>query len=118
MKYITPVRPGTAQGLVAEVYKQIKRDFGALVDPFVVHSISPELLAAVWGACRESELVGIVTREIKETVAVTISKANQVPFCVDAHVVMLHALRAHKLAHALTHDRPEQLPDTARQLTA
>jgi AhpD family alkylhydroperoxidase len=84
------------------------------VDPFVVHSISPGLLAAVWGACRESELVGIVPREIKETIAVTISKTNQVPFCVDAHVVMLHAVKAHDLAHALTHDRPDQLSDTVR----
>lgn len=115
MKYITPVRPGAARGLVADVYKQIKRDFGALVDPFVVHSISPELLAAVWGACRESELVGVVPREIKETVAVTISKTNQVPFCVDAHVVMLHALKAHEVADALLHDRPDRFPEPTRQ---
>jgi AhpD family alkylhydroperoxidase len=116
MKYITPVQPGAAQGLVAEVYKQIKRDFGALVDPFVVHSVSPGLLAAVWGACRESELVGIVPREIKETVAVTISKANQVPFCVDAHMVMLHALAAHDVAHALAHERPDEMPGRTRDV--
>jgi AhpD family alkylhydroperoxidase len=116
IKYIAPVKPGAAQGLVADVYKQIKRDFGALVDPFVVHSISPGLLAAVWAACRESELVGVVPREIKETIAVTISKTNQVPFCVDAHVVMLHALKAHDVAQALTHDRLERLSDRNRKI--
>jgi AhpD family alkylhydroperoxidase len=116
MKYITPVKPSDARGLVGDVYKQIKRDFGALVDPFVVHSVSPELLAAVWGACRESELVGVVPREIKETVAVTISKTNQVPFCVDAHVVMLHALKAHDVADALVHDRTERLPERTRKI--
>jgi AhpD family alkylhydroperoxidase len=116
MKYIIPVKPGEARGLVGDVYKQIKRDFGALVDPFVVHSVSPGLLAAVWGACRESELVGLVPREIKETVAVTISKTNQVPFCVDAHVVMLHALKAHSVADALVHDRAERLPEQTRKI--
>jgi AhpD family alkylhydroperoxidase len=116
MKYITPVKPGDAHGLVSDVYKQIKRDFGALVDPFIVHSVSPALLAAVWGACRESELVGVVPREIKETVAVTISKTNQVPFCVDAHVVMLHALKAHDVADALVHDREERLPEQSRKV--
>jgi AhpD family alkylhydroperoxidase len=115
MKYITPVPPGRAHGLVGDVYRQIKHDFGAVVDPFVVHSISPGLLAAVWGACRESELVGVVPREIKETIAVTISKSNQVPFCVDAHVVMLHALKAHDVAQALTHDRPDRLPERMRK---
>jgi AhpD family alkylhydroperoxidase len=116
MKYITPVRPSDARGLVGDVYSQIKRDFGALVDPFVVHSISPGLLAAVWAACREAELVGIVPREIKETVAVTISKTNQVPYCVDAHVVMLHALKAHHVAQALTHGRPDQLSERNRRI--
>jgi AhpD family alkylhydroperoxidase len=116
MKYITPVRPDAAQGLVADVYQQIKRDFGAIVDPFVVHSIAPGLLAAVWGACRESEVVGTVPREIKETIAVTISKTNQVPYCVDAHVVMLHALKAHHVAQALTHGRTEQLSDGTRKI--
>jgi AhpD family alkylhydroperoxidase len=114
MKYITPVRPAAAHGLVAEVYKQIKRDFGALVDPFIVHSISPRLLAAVWGACRESELVGGVPREVKETVAVTVSRANDVPFCVDAHVVMLHAIRAHAIAHSLSYNHIESLAGQTR----
>jgi AhpD family alkylhydroperoxidase len=116
MKYITPIKPGDARGLVGDVYKQIKRDFGALADPFVVHSISPGLLAGVWAACRESELVGIVPREIKETVAVTISKINEVSFCVDAHVVMLHALKEHHTAQALTHDRPDRLSARTRNV--
>src|SRR3972149_4506257 len=118
IKYITPVRPGAAHGLVDDVYKQIKGDFGAVVDPFAVHSISPRLLAAVWAACRESQLVGIVPREIKEAVAVTVSKINHCPFCVDAHVVMLHALKAHGVAQALTHDRPDRLSERNRPVFA
>jgi AhpD family alkylhydroperoxidase len=114
MKYITPVKPGAAHGLIADVYKQIKRDFGALVDPFVVHSVLPRLMAAVWSACRESELVGAVPREVKETVAVTVSRANNVSFCVDAHVVMLHAIRSHRIAQSLSCNRIQRLSGPSR----
>ena len=118
MKYITPVPPGAAHGLVGDVYLQIKGDFGAVVDPFAVHSISPRLLAAVWAAFRESHLVGMVPREIKETIAVSVSKSNQCPFCVDAHVIMLHAVKAHTAARALNNDRPEQLSERIRTVSA
>jgi len=108
IKYITPVRLDAASGLVGDVYNQIKCDFGAVVEPFSVHSVSPRLLAAVWATCRESELVGVVPREIKEAVAVTISKINGCTYCVDAHLVMLHALSAHSTARELAHDRPDR----------
>ena len=112
VKYITPVRPDAASGLVGDVYNQIKCDFGAVVEPFAVHSISPRLLAAVWAVCRESELVGVVPREVKEAVAVKISKMNQCSYCVDAHLVMLHALRAHSTARELSHQAiSDRFPD-------
>jgi AhpD family alkylhydroperoxidase len=116
MKYITPVPPRNAHGLVRDVYRQIKNDFGAVVDPFAVHSISPRLMAAVWAACRESEVVGAVPRERKEAIAVAISQRNQTPFCVDAHVVMLHALAQHGVAQAILDGSPERLPDPTRSI--
>lgn len=116
IKYITPVRPAAASGMVGEVFQQIKGDFGAVVAPFSVHSISPRLLAAVWGACRESQLAGTVPREIKEAVAVAVSKLNNCPFCVDAHSIMLGAMQAHCVAHALNHNRPDQLPERTRAI--
>jgi len=61
VQYIVPVKPSKAKGLVAEVYSQIKQDFGRIVDPFTLHSPMPTLLAGVWMASRESELVGIVS---------------------------------------------------------
>lgn len=113
IKYITPVPPDAASGLLGEVYDQIRCDFGAVVEPFAVHSVSPRLLAAVWAVCRESELVGIVPREVKEAVAVTICKMNQCGYCVDAHLVMLHALRAHSTARELDRS-PISSPGTTR----
>ncbi len=68
-RHVQWVRPSAADGLVAEVYGQIRRDFGAVVDPFKQHSVAPDLLAGVWSACWEALVAGEVPRERKETVA-------------------------------------------------
>jgi AhpD family alkylhydroperoxidase len=91
INYIVPVKPKNAAGLVAPIYSQIKRDFGRVVEPFLLHSPLPELLAGAWMACRETEVVGNVPREIKEAVAAVVSMQNQCPYCVDAHTIMLAA---------------------------
>src|SRR3972149_3042849 len=95
IKYIHPVKPGSAQGLVADVYVQVKRDFGRIAEPFLMHSPLPQLLAGAWMVCRETELVGNVPREVKEAVAAAVSQLNQCPYCVDAHTIMLDAAGEH-----------------------
>ncbi len=113
IKYIQPVSPNSAQGLVAKVYPQIKKEFGALIEPFTLHSPAPELLAGAWSACRESLLVGSVRREIKEAVAATVSRINQCSYCVDAHTIMLNANSAHNSAYAIFHQEDDQIIDVA-----
>ena len=113
IKYIHAVAPNTAEGLTARVYPQIKKDFGALAEPFILHSPSPGLLAGAWSACRESLLVGNVRRDIKEAVAATISRINQCPYCVDAHTIMLNATSAHDSADAIIHQHDDQIRDPA-----
>lgn len=113
IKYIQPVKPDSAEGLVARVYAQMKREFGALAEPFTLHSPSPVLLAGAWSACRESLLVGRVRRDVKEAVAATVSRTNQCPYCVDAHTIMLSVTSAHHTADAISHQRDEQIQDPA-----
>ncbi len=102
MKYLGPIKPSKAQGLVAQVYSQIKQDFGQIVEPFTLHSPLPKLLAAVWMASRESELVGFVPRETKEAIAASISQLNKCSYCVDAHTIMLRATGNKKVANQIT----------------
>lgn len=111
IKYIQPVALNSTEGLVARVYPQIKKEFGALVEPFTLHAPSPELLAGAWSACRESLLVGSVRREVKEAVAATVSRINQCPYCVDAHTIMLNAISARNSAEAIIHQRDDQFRD-------
>ena len=111
IRYVQPVATNSAEGLVARVYPQIKKEFGALVEPFTLHSPSPELLAGAWSACRESLLVGSVRRDVKEAVAATVSRINQCPYCVDAHTIMLNATSARNSADAIIHQQDDQIRD-------
>ena len=113
IRYIQRVAPNVAEGLVGQVYAQIKKEFGALAEPFTLHSPSPELLAGAWSACRESLLVGNVRRDVKEAVAATVSRINRCPYCVDAHTIMLNATSAHNSADAIIHQRDDQIRDPA-----
>jgi len=99
--------------LLAQTYPQIKRDFGALVEPFSLHAPAPRLLAGIWMATREIALVGIVRRVIKEAIAATVSQLNRCPYCVDAHTMMLHAISAHGAAAAISQENDSEIQDPA-----
>nr|MBC8497128.1 alkylhydroperoxidase [Chloroflexota bacterium] len=38
IKHIQPISNASASDLLAQAYPQIKRDFGALVEPFTLHA--------------------------------------------------------------------------------
>ena len=119
IKYVAAIPERSAQGLTARVYAQIKEDFGQVVEPFMLHSPSPRLLAAAWMAARESEVAGRVPRALKEVIAVTVSRGNACPYCVDAHAVMLHALGEHAAAHSLGYgDASSRLGERMQALAA
>ena len=95
IKYIHTIPVGTAEGLVAQAYSQIKREMAGVPEPFLIHSPSPTLLAGVWSMFRESLVAGQVRRGLKEVAAATISQINQCPWCVEAHTLALHATGDH-----------------------
>ena len=112
VKYIQPISAGSAEGLVAEVYSQIKQEFGSLVEPFTLHSPIPNLLAGAWMAARESQLVGRVRRDLKEAVAAVVSTINHCPYCIDAHTITLKAIGKHKASQAITNGEIDQISDS------
>ena len=109
LQHLVPVKPSEAKGLVAQVYSQIKQDFGRIVEPFTLHSPIPQLLAGVWMASRESELVGNVPRETKEAIAACISQLNKCPYCVDAHTIMLTAKGDKQTAQQITKEQYQNI---------
>ena len=86
IRYVSPVMPDKADGLVATLYAQTERDFGMVAPPVALHSPNPPVLAAAWAMLRETLVVtGQADRAEKEVVAATVSVANACPYCVAVH---------------------------------
>ena len=114
--YVRPVAYENANGLVAAVYEQMRRDF-QLLAPITVHSPIPELLAAVWCITRETLIAGRVPRLQKEVIAAAVSQGNQCTYCVDAHVLMLQGGNEAKVARAIAATNLDSIEDhTLRRL--
>lgn len=92
-RHVHVVRPRHASGMVAEVYRQVERDFSMLAPPVALHSAAPDTLAAAWMILRESLLAqGNADRATKEAVATGVSMANSCPYCTDVHGMTLAAI--------------------------
>jgi AhpD family alkylhydroperoxidase len=100
-RFFTPAKASAASGLTAEVYRQLRDEFLGPVPAFQAISAAPEVLAATWALMREALLAGDASRVDRELVASTVSRANRCRFCVDAHVMLLHALGEHELAEVI-----------------
>ncbi|MFE7134300.1 carboxymuconolactone decarboxylase family protein [Streptomyces sp. NPDC057638] len=95
IRHVDAVTPATAGGLVAAVYAQARREFGAVAPPLALHSPAPQPLAAAWLLLRETLLAeGRVSRADKEAVATAVSRANDCAYCTEVHQAALATLPA------------------------
>lgn len=90
MRFIEPINPSEATGLVAQVYEEVEQDLQPLAvlrdSPFLAQSPSAEVLAAFWSVLYETVLVeGMISRADKEAIAASVSKSNDCPFCLQVH---------------------------------
>ncbi|WP_116049801.1 carboxymuconolactone decarboxylase family protein [Amycolatopsis palatopharyngis] len=119
VRYVSPVRPAGATGLVAAVYAQVERDFGMLAPPIGLHSPAPDVLAAGWIMLRESLVAsGVVSRRAKETVATVVAKANECPYCVEVHGMALGAFGLRDEAAAIGLGRVDLVTDPGTRAVA
>jgi hypothetical protein len=118
VRYVTPVPPGAAQGLVAEVYAQSERDFGVLAPPVALHSPSPPCLAASWAMVRETLIGGDPAgRTAREVVAGAVSAANSCPYCVTIHTSAVYRLLGPGVPEEIAARRVDAIADSRmRQL--
>jgi AhpD family alkylhydroperoxidase len=112
IRYVSPVQPTAAEGLVATVYQQVERDFGMLAPPVALHSPAPGPLAACWLMLRETLMVpGLVDRAAKEAVAAAVSLGNACPYCVAVHAAAVRTLFREPAAAEIAADRIAAIPD-------
>ena len=89
IRYIESFNPVSGESLSGKVLAQVRKEFGAEVEPLTLHRPVPELLAGAWMACRETLLAGSGGRDAKELIATAVSTINRCPYCVDSHSIML-----------------------------
>lgn len=106
VRRLNPIPPRRATGPLARLYREIRRDF-ALVPPLTLLSQEPDLLAGVWAATRESQMVsGQVPRHDKEAICSAVSTTNRCAYCEDAHLGMLASLGGGKALPAIRDGEP------------
>ena len=114
VRYVSPVRPRVARGLVGRVYEQVEREFGVLAPSVALHSPAPEVLTASWLMLREVLLVtSNVDRAAKEAVAATVSLGNACPWCVAIHSTTFSGLSGNA-AQSITDPRLQEIAAWAR----
>jgi AhpD family alkylhydroperoxidase len=92
-RHVRVIKRRHATGVVAEIYRQVERDFSMLAPPVALHSASTDVLAASWMILRETLLAqGFADRAGKEAVATGVSLANDCPYCADVHGMTLAAM--------------------------
>ncbi|WP_083449153.1 MULTISPECIES: carboxymuconolactone decarboxylase [Actinoplanes] len=83
-----------------------------VVPPALLHSPSPDVLAAYWAICREPLTpAGVAGRTVKEAVAAAVAVATICPYCADMHTVGLYELSGERDAEAIAQDRPAEIGD-------
>lgn len=111
LRQVRHVHPDLRDPRTVTVRRQIQRDFGMLVPPFLLHLPAPDVLKACWTMVREPSRGATVDRSSKEAVAAAVSAANACPYCVDVHTTTLHGFGSPGAAAAIASGRPETIAD-------
>jgi uncharacterized peroxidase-related enzyme len=91
MAYIRHIPPASADGRLAQVYREIRLEIPRVPTLMQVFSLRPETLMGVYRSWLSMMWAGAVPRQSKELAAVVVSKAARCRYCLDAHMVFLLA---------------------------
>ncbi len=76
----------------AAIFAEIKGAFGMVPNLFRTYAHFPPLLEANWNKVKAVMMQGNLSRKVKETIAVLVSKDNSCSYCVAAHSGALKAI--------------------------
>ncbi len=85
MSRITLTDPKAATGIVGEIFGEIQKTFGMVPHLFRAYANNPDLLTTNWEKHKAIMVQGELSRKTKESMALTISAANDSHYCVAAH---------------------------------
>ncbi|MFQ5962917.1 MAG: carboxymuconolactone decarboxylase family protein [Candidatus Scalinduaceae bacterium] len=74
------------------IFAEIESAFGMVPNLFKTSAHFPPLLKANWDKVKAVMMGGNLSRKVKETIAVLVSKDNSCQYCVGAHSMSLKAI--------------------------
>jgi len=74
------------------IFTEIESAFGMVPNLFKTSAHFPPLLKANWDKVKAIMMGGNLSRKVKETIAVLVSKDNSCQYCVGAHSMSLKAI--------------------------
>jgi len=74
------------------ILKEIEKAFGMVPNLFKTYAHHPPLLKANWNKVKAVMMEGALSRKVKETIAVLVSKDNSCNYCVSAHTAALKSI--------------------------
>jgi len=92
MARIIPAKTETPAQKVEAVFQEIEGVFGMVPNLFKTYAHHPPLLQANWNKVKAVMVEGSLSRKVKETIAVLVSKDNSCSYCVAAHTAALRAI--------------------------
>lgn len=92
MTRIVPLTTRPEDPIVTKVFDEIEAAFGKVPNLFRTYAHHPALLQANWDKVKAVMMAGSLRREVKETIAVLVSKDNSCSYCVAAHTAALQSL--------------------------
>lgn len=92
MARMKPLKNEEASQEVNDIFQEIEQTFGMVPDLFRTSAHFPPLLKANWEKVKAVMMNGNLSRKVKETIAVLVSKDNACQYCINAHTMSLKAI--------------------------
>jgi uncharacterized peroxidase-related enzyme len=92
MSRILPAENAQIPKEAKPVLKEINEAFGMVPNLFKTYAHCPPLLEANWNKVKALMMQGNVSRKVKESIAVLVSKDNSCAYCVAAHTGALKSI--------------------------
>lgn len=92
MARILPLLPESSSQEAQAILKEIESAFGMVPNLFKTLAHYPPLLELNWNRVKTLMMSGSLSRKVKETIAVLVSKDNSCDYCITAHTLFLQAI--------------------------
>lgn len=92
MSRILPAESSKISKEAKSILQEIEEAFGMVPNLFKTYAHHPPLLEANWNKVKAMMMQGNLSRKVKESIAVLVSKDNSCAYCVAAHTGFLKSI--------------------------